>query len=203
MIGKKVEPIKETGDEVEQLTSPLIELEINRKGLIERNILSYLTECFAESKNCDVSVHVNDQEIQAHKIVLSASSRVWREMFDNDESLAVVTITDFDCVTIKDLIGYMYTGVIKEGNDKLFIAAIKYDVNDLKLLCEEKLKTTINIENVVNLLILAYLHKADDLFTNLIVFVRENFSAFKDLEETKSIFMTYPGLGYEIFTRIM
>lgn len=162
-----------------------------------------LVEYFETNKFCDAIVQIKDQKIRAHKVVLATASPMWHDLFNEDETLATILIDDFDYGTIKELIEYMYTGVMKQATDQLLIAADKYGVVGLKELCELQLIETIDMKTVVKLLVLADHYKADKLFNSVLLYVQGNYAAFKELEEAKSIFMMYPELGFKLFARIM
>lgn len=166
------------------------------------NASSSLLEYFTTMKICDILIHVQDQQIRAHKIVLSDNSTIWHDLFIKDETLATLHIVDFDYDTIEQLIAYMYTGKIKQVTDQLLIASDTYGVAGLKKLCEEELITTINMKSVVNLLVMADRYKAVALYDKVMEFTVENRAAFKELEEAKAMFMIYPELTFKLSSKI-
>lgn len=46
-------------------------------------------------------------------------------------------------------------------------------------------------------------YKAHKLFNKVLQYIQDNYDAFKQLEEAKSVFMIYPELGFKLFARIM
>lgn len=78
-----------------------------------------LVEYFENNKFCDANVQIKDQNIRAHKVVLATGSPKWHDLFYEDETLATILIDDFDYETIKELIEYMYTGVMKQATDSM------------------------------------------------------------------------------------
>lgn len=177
---------------------------LDRLEMQQLHILSTLTEYYTENKYCDVTVQVQDRKIRAHKVVLAASSAVWRNILNEDETLTIIPIINFEYETIKELIDFMYTGLVKNATEQLLVAACSFSVNNgLKEICEEELIKTIDMVNVANLLVLADQYEAEELFNNVVAFVRENYATFKDLEESKTIFLMYPELAYKLFSKIM
>lgn len=173
-----------------------------KKEKQQLNTSSSLLESFNKSMFCDVTVHVQEQQIRAHKIVLATSSTVWHDLFVKNETLAELQIVDFDYETIKELIEYMYSGVIKQATDELLIAADKYGVDGLKKFCEEQLIHNIDMKSVVNLLVIADRCKALVLYDKVIEFIVENLNAFNELEEAKAMFMIYPELTFKLLAQI-
>lgn len=94
------------------------------------------------------------------------------------------------------MIEYMYTGNVKQATDLLLIAAVKK-------LCELHLIETIDMQNVVSLLVLAEQYNAEVLFNKVLMYVRENYAAFMKLEDAKSIILMYPDVAFKLFSQIM
>lgn len=162
-------------------------------------------EYFTGNKFCDVTVQIKDEQIQAHKVILAINSHVWHDLFNTDKTLSTVHVVDFDYKTIKQLIEYMYTGTVKQpmqATDQLLIASDTYGIAGLKKLCESQLIETIDLKNIVNLLVLADRYNASTLYEKVMEYIQENCDAFKKLDEAKTIFMMYPELGFKIFAQI-
>lgn len=166
------------------------------------NLTSNLKEYFAANKLCDISLHVQDKQIRAHKIALSSGSTIWRDLIAKDEKLDSIHITDFEYETIKEMIEFMYTGNVKLATDQLLVAAVKYGVDCLKKLCEKQLIETIKMENVVNLVVLADNYKAIELYYKAIEFIVKNRKAFSESEEATRFFNMCPELAFTIFIKI-
>lgn len=145
-----------------------------RKVIQQINILSELRKYFVDDKFCDITVHVIDDKIRAHKVVLATGSTIWHNLFDSDQTLTNITINDFDYETVKQLIEYIYTGTAKQATDQLLIAADKYGVNGLKELCEEQLIELINMETIGTVLELAERYKANKLLEEAEKFLKEH-----------------------------
>lgn len=168
--------------------------------------LPILFEYFADNKLCDITIQVRAKQIRAHKVVLAAGSTVWRNLFFEDESMATIHITDFDHRTIKTIIKFMYTGTIdqtKNTAEQLLLAATKYGITDLKKRCEHQLIKTIEMTTIVNLWKLADQCNSSALYAEVESFIRENYAVFKEMDETKAVFLAYPEMGFKLFARIM
>lgn len=152
---------------------------------------------------CDITIHVQDERIKAHKLALSTSSTKWRDLFNEDEQLDTILINDFDYKTIRELIEFIYTGQINQATDQLLIAAHTFGVAGLTMeLCEAKLIETIEIENVVNLLMLADAYKASTLYDRVMEFIGGNFKEFMALDEAKEMFSMLPEMAFKLYAKL-
>lgn len=166
--------------------------------------LSCLYKYFEDSKCCDVTVHVQDQQIRVHKVVLINGSTVWRDLFFADETLAHVYVGDFDYGTVKELIDFIYTGNVKREAplEQLIMASNKLGVSGLKILCESLLIPTIEMKTAVKLVVLAHEYNAPDLFSKVVDYIGKNRAKFRELDEAKTMFLLYPELEFKLFTSI-
>lgn len=93
-------------------------------------------------------------------------------MFNNNfnESFEdVVKIGDIEFDTLQELVRFIYSNKVdaeklKEIAINLYSIADRYAVEELKILCENYLKENICVDNVVEVLNLADLHEAKELF---------------------------------------
>ena len=95
----------------------------------------------------------------------------------------VIDIEDLDIETVRDMLKYMYAGKIENLNTKsprLLEAADKYQLSELKEICEEKLCDNLTVESCLECLVLADLHTAEDLKQAAIKFVVDNSEDFVD-----------------------
>ena len=125
----------------------------------------------------DVVFEVGSQTFAAHRCVLAARSPVLRaELFGAmKESVAsnVVRIYDMEAQVFKALLYFMYTDSLpkakKEDEEEdvmsqhLLVAADKYNLERLKLICEDKLCKYIDVGTVATILALAGQHHCPGL----------------------------------------
>lgn len=155
------------------------------------DMISQLQNHFHANQLCDVTVHIKNRKITAHKLVLSTGSTIWRDLFDTHQTLNDITIKDFDYDTVKQLIEYMYTGTATRVTDHLLIAADRYGVKGLKELCVIQL---INMETIVTVLELADKNKSSVFFEEAEKFIRENYDEFIKRFDFKELVRKYPVL---------
>ena len=111
----------------------------------------------------------------------------------------VIDIEDLDIETVRDMLKYMYAGKIDDLNTKsprLLEAADKYQLSELKEICEEKLCDNLTVESCLECLVLADLHTAEDLKQAAIKFVVDNSEDFVDQVDK---FKAYPDLMASLF----
>ncbi|KAL3641752.1 hypothetical protein CASFOL_012567 [Castilleja foliolosa] len=115
----------------------------------------------------DITISTSDGELRAHKEVLSTSSPVFRSMFTHDLISSTIEIKDMTSESCLTLLRFLYGSVTREELWKhrlvLLGAANKYDITNLKDVCEESLLEDINADNVFDRLQEAWLYKAGKL----------------------------------------
>ncbi|PAA58105.1 hypothetical protein BOX15_Mlig001084g7 [Macrostomum lignano] len=130
-----------------------------------------LSQLLERGLHADVALCVgaNGAELRAHKSVLSARSPVFQAMFEHqmEESRANrVEVPDLDEDTMREVLRYLYTGRapnLSNMADSLLAAADKYQLDRLKVMCEESLAASLTVENTCDCLVLADLHSAEQL----------------------------------------
>lgn len=125
----------------------------------------------------DVTLVCGHREFPVHKAILSARSRVFQAMFEHkmlENERSRVEIEDIDSDIMIEILRFIYTGKAQNLDklaDALLPAADKYCLERLKVQCEEMLCTTIDRDNVADILILADLHSATQLRQQAIDFI--------------------------------
>ncbi|XP_065081887.1 speckle-type POZ protein-like [Ochlerotatus camptorhynchus] len=148
----------------------------------------------------DVTIIVEEKEIRAHKIVLAARSPVFDAMFNNTmrENLeSRVDIEDFSYDEIQELLRYIYTGKVpklQEQTNRLLVMSDKYDLSELKTMCEQALGANLSIESAGGMLILADTYDAAQLKAHAMQFILNNASEAMDTEQWKLELVKYPHL---------
>ena len=133
-----------------------------------------------QSKFSDCVVACEGREFRCHKNILASRSTVFDAMFTHDmeeNRNSKVDIVDLDGDTVHDMIVYIYSGKVTDMEDKatgLLSAAEKYDLKELKTMCETALCDTITQDNVLDLLVLADLHGACTLRSLALKFIVDN-----------------------------
>ncbi|KAM0883856.1 hypothetical protein ACQ4PT_031376 [Festuca glaucescens] len=135
----------------------------------------HLGELLETEKGADVVFEVGGETVAAHRCVLAARSSVFSaELFGpmkEGNASGVVHIEDIDAEVFKALLNFAYTGSLpemqKEDEDvtyqHLLVAADRYNMERLKLICEGKLCEYIDVGTVATILALADQHHCEGL----------------------------------------
>lgn len=85
-----------------------------------------------------------------------------------------VEITDMDPEVLREMLRFIYTGKapnLEKMADDLLSAADKYDLERLKVMCEEALCSNLSVETAADVLILADMHSAGQLKAHAIDYI--------------------------------
>lgn len=125
-------------------------------------IVKNLRKLFISERYHDCVIRTEKGDIKAHKLILSANSSVLEAMLSRMDGLrkSEIKIVDFSAGSVKDLISFFYTGEVEtnENSMDLFGLAVKYDVPDLKTICEEMIAANIDELNALEVFTLGHLH---------------------------------------------
>lgn len=118
---------------------------------------------FEKDQFSDVKIICGDKEFHAHKLILSARSSVFKDMFETKmgESQKIeITISDVDSDTIDHMLEFIYTDSVNDLEtgqaEKLLEAANKYMIENLKVICMKEIsKSVTDIEKVFEVLAIA------------------------------------------------
>jgi len=150
----------------------------------------------------DVIIKCQGRELSCHKVILGARSPVFNAMFIHntmESQRKEIKIEDLDIETVQDMLKYMYAGKIENLNTRsprLLEAADKYQLSELKEICEEVLCETLTVDSCLECLVLADLHTALDLKDAAVKFVVSHSTEFVDQVDK---FTAYPELMALLF----
>ncbi|XP_065204308.1 speckle-type POZ protein B-like [Planococcus citri] len=136
----------------------------------------------------DVTISVKNKNYPVHKAILAARSSVFRAMFKSnmrESQKNHITVTDIDQDVFQEMLHYIYTGKTKNLEVlafELLPAADKYDLKDLKTMCEEALFKRLAPDNALKILILADMYHAKKLKTLAIRYIKRNAANCKDFK---------------------
>ena len=160
-------------------------------SLLNKDRFSDVTLVASRKKRDSSSTPV---EFPAHKVILAARSPVFASMFEHkmqENSSNQVEIDDIYPNVVKVMLTYIYTGRVSNINEVaygLFYAADKYQLDQLKTLCEEQLSKNLKVENAAHIIQLAHMHNAPLLKRNTLQFISDHGAevrATKEWEEVK------------------
>ncbi|CAL4916687.1 unnamed protein product [Urochloa decumbens] len=131
----------------------------------------HLADLLETKKGADVVFKVRREKFAAHRCVLAARSPVFSaELFgamkESHTAADVVQVNDMEAPVFKALLCFLYTDSLPEmrkGDEDvmcqhLLVAADRYDLERLKLVCESKLCEYIDVGTAATILTLAEQH---------------------------------------------
>ena len=98
----------------------------------------------------NISLVLGDKIFPAHKEIISMKSKVFEKELAKIEN-GILIINDLDEQVIQEMLYYMYTGktkIIGEISQELYVAAHRYEIEDLKTMCIENMIFSTNFENI-------------------------------------------------------
>jgi len=160
---------------------------------------------FDTGRFSDCVIVCGSKEYKCHKNILSARSTVFEAMFTHDMAenrSSSVSIIDLDDDTVYDMISYIYSGRVVQLDqkaDRLLSAAEKYDLRELKSLCENALCENLTTENCLDLLVLADLHSASNVRMLALKFIVENGKEIASQSGWREKLKGYPEIMADMF----
>ncbi|XP_062193132.1 BTB/POZ and MATH domain-containing protein 1-like [Phragmites australis] len=144
----------------------------------QSDIMEHLGKLLEEKEGADVTFSVEGETVVAHKIVLAMRSPVFKAEFFGpmrEARAQQVTIEDMQPAVFRALLHFIYTdslpgtdGIWGAAADNemirhLLVAADRYAVDRLKVICQSILCRNLDVETVATTMALAYQHNCDRL----------------------------------------
>jgi len=165
-----------------------------------------LCQLLAEKELSDIEIHCDEKVFPSHQVVLAARSPVFKAMIQaemKEKQDKKIVIEDTDPSTVAEMLNFIYTGDIspdgmEEMTKDLLRVADKYQLDDLKEMCEEKLVSNISVENSIEGLVLGDSHNASKLKKIALNLVAKNMKKIVDTDVYKDLLAQRPALTLEI-----
>ena len=168
------------------------------------SIIEALQNTFLDKEASDLKIVCDNEEIHCHKVILSQRSDVFKAMFCRQNSYTeikegILKIEDISAKTMKTFLKYIYTDFIEieEIDCDLLYAANKYNFKRLVSECLKHLRYSINNENVIVIIMAAFLLDKDDLIMEAMKVLKEN-GTKDNLSEWNELLKECPGLSQKI-----
>lgn len=165
---------------------------------------------FENGTASDVTLTADNKEFHVHKSVLMARCPVFRAMFAHDilreNDNTIVNIEGIKCEIFEELLRFIYAGKVNEIEKiavDLLVAADKYAVQGLKIMCENLVCEGLTVNNVLKYLRLANTNNARMLKSHAISFITLNWDDFVGNPEFKSLATSHPDLMFDILCASM
>ena len=135
-----------------------------------KKICEQLGQMLDSREFSDIELRCGEDLFNCHQVILSAGSPVFKAMFQTDmeeKQTKVVTIKEMEPEVLAQMVYFIYTGEITEQNftmemaKDLYEAADRYQVDILKIKCEEKICLDLRADNAIDTLMFADLYQMD------------------------------------------
>jgi speckle-type POZ protein len=181
------------------------------------NLADHLLQMWKDKEGADVTFSVCGQLLRAHRCLLAARSLVFKaELFGPMKVKATqcIKIEDIEPQIFEALLHFIYTDSMIDDErfkeDKsarlqhLLVAADRYGVEKLRVICEGKLCESIDVETVATTLVLAEQHRFKDLQEACLEFMtsRKVLRAVMETDGFKHLVATCPLLMKEILEKV-
>ena len=143
----------------------------------------HLGDLLSSKAGADVELLVGGETFSAHRYVLAARSPVFKAEFfgsmEESTTKNAIRIDDMEAQVFNALLTFMYTDALPDMDQQeesamaqhLLVAADRYDMERLKLICEDKLCNHIDTSSVATILALAEQHHCHELKAACLVFL--------------------------------
>ena len=176
----------------------------------ERQVLTHLSSLLDTQSKADVTFVVKNEKIGAHSAIVVSGSPVICAMLEEDKfkegRTKTVQVEDIEPAVFKEMLRYLYTVNVCQLDamtEPLFVAAHKYQIESLKIYCEQRLIKKLNVETVVHYLVLAHLYNAPQLLEASLMLMVKIKKELKARPEWKELIKNYPELFFLAANRII
>ncbi|CAN6305179.1 unnamed protein product [Urochloa humidicola] len=178
----------------------------------------HFAELLASEVGADVRFRVGNQTFSAHRLVLAARSPVFKaELYGPKKvgvSSEVIPIDGMEAVVFSALLAFIYTDAFPEMEEqqeyamaqKLLVAADRYHLGRLKLMCEAKLCCKhIDASSAATLLALAEQHNCRGLRKACLQFVRSltHLDAVMETDPFVQLARSHPSVLKQLMSRVV
>ncbi len=179
----------------------------------EKQALKLLTDLYVQQNHCDVEFSMEDnQKIGGHVNILATRSPVFSAMFEQDtknENLKqVCVIQDVKPSIFKEMLHYIYSGrtrtpLTQDKAQALYLAAGKYDIEDLQEECVRSLLSFIRVDSVINLMTWSHLNSVEKLKEKALTYMADRSKEICQLDDWEKLIKYYPDLCLLASRRMM
>ena len=174
-------------------------------AFLQGQINDHLGNLLNSGQMSDITLVIKGEELKAHKLILSARSPVFAQMFaanGTDNPVSRLKIEECKANTFKAFLHFIYTDQMEETEDmakNLLDIATTYEVQLLKLKCENFLMKHLSTDNCVDILLLSDTHRASYLKKEALDFIHHHAAIVIKIDGWKNMRKVRPHLAFEIF----
>ena len=170
-----------------------------------------MSSFFSDKQFSDIKIQCEGQTFDCHVAILAARSPVFRRMFQADmkeKETKTVTIEDFKAEVVSEMLNFIYTGNISNHDTtisgiakELLAAAVKYQLDLLKEICEERLCSSLEVTNCVEYLVLGDMYQTFKLRKRAMEIAVENIDSIIYTDVFKNLYYQKPELACEVMNK--
>ncbi|PUZ59570.1 LOW QUALITY PROTEIN: hypothetical protein GQ55_4G052800 [Panicum hallii var. hallii] len=171
----------------------------------------HLGELLRKGTGADVTLVASGESFKAHKAVLASRSLVFAAEFFGHMKEArspVVEIEDMDAAVLGAMLRFIYTDTAPEldrpedGAAHLLVAADRYSIDRLKLVCEDRLYDGVNVETAAATLALAEQHGCSHLKAKCVELIAANLEAAMATEGYSHLMASCPSVMNDLLRAV-
>ncbi|KAJ3709159.1 hypothetical protein LUZ61_012864 [Rhynchospora tenuis] len=174
----------------------------------------HFTQLWKTGEGADVAFQVSEEMITAHKEVLAMRSPVFRAQFFGpmiDSKSQCIKIEDMKPDVFRLMLHFVYTDSLPDRKDlsiemsqHLLVAADRYRLERLKLICEEILSANLDVETAATTLVLAEQHNCEQLKEICLDFIasREKLQAVMASNEFSHLMESCPSILKDLLAKL-
>ena len=124
---------------------------------MSHNLIPSIDKLRADHTLTDVTLQVKGKFLKAHKLILAATSPVFKVMFQDgtkEQQSGQVNIEDIDTNVFEEFLRFIYTGDVRhlpEIAEDLLAVADKYQVQSLKYTCIAQMLESLSADNATRM----------------------------------------------------
>ncbi|XP_024004171.1 putative BTB/POZ domain-containing protein At2g40440 [Eutrema salsugineum] len=171
-----------------------------------------IIKAFKEQRHVDVWLKAGDQTdaIPAHKLILAAKSKVFRNILETDDCKAspkeTITLSEMTKGELETFLEFMYNGSLPDKKlvqhvHSLYQAADKYEIPYLQDICRKQLIDSMNTSNAFDLLELAKIHSDEIFEDSLSEFITRHMEEISFSSKFMSFVESNPALAVQTIRR--
>ncbi|XP_065219897.1 speckle-type POZ protein-like [Planococcus citri] len=163
-----------------------------------------IASLYDEGTFADVTLSTKIKNYSAHKAILAAHSPVFASMFEASAKKGKVTsvnISGIDEQVLGEILRYIYTGECENLDDlahDLLIAADRYGLDRLKMICADVLYKQMSVQNATDLLVLADKRGLNELKSEAIKFIAAKYIEISNEETWQNAIKKKPHLVHDV-----
>ncbi|RLN12129.1 hypothetical protein C2845_PM09G21080 [Panicum miliaceum] len=174
----------------------------------------HLGELLQKGTGADVTLVPSGESFKAHKAVLASRSPVFAAAFFGhmkEKHLQVIEIKDMDAAVFGAMLRFVYTDLAPELDrpedgaavaQHLLVAADRYGIDRLKLVCEDRLYDGVNVETAAATLALAEQHGRSHPKARCVELIAANLEAAMATEGYSHLMATCPSVMNDLLKAV-